>query len=171
MKLAPRMIQSMEILQLPLLALQERIDQELEQNPVLELQEPVQDEPAPPDSDEGKPDGEVDLVISTDQSKAADFERLDTLRTDNDYGDYMGRSWQVAVRRQSGERDRKLDAMLNTAAREECLNDYLHWQWSFDEAPWQVKRAGELIIDTGEVIQTARASTKTAEYPQGPSCI
>ncbi len=147
MKLAPRMIQSMEILQLPLLALQERIDQELEQNPVLELQEPVQDEPAPPDSEEDQPDGEVDLVISTDQSKVADFERLDTLRTDNDYGDYMGRSWQVAVRRQSGERDRKLDAMLNTAAREECLNDYLHWQWSFDEAPWQVKRAGELIID------------------------
>ena len=29
MKLAPHMIQSMEILQMPLLALQERIDQEL----------------------------------------------------------------------------------------------------------------------------------------------
>ena len=34
-KLAPRMIQSMEILQLPILALQERIDQELEENPIL----------------------------------------------------------------------------------------------------------------------------------------
>ncbi|MCZ6494466.1 MAG: hypothetical protein O6933_10360, partial [Planctomycetota bacterium] len=30
MKLAPRIIQSMEILQLPMLALQERIEQELE---------------------------------------------------------------------------------------------------------------------------------------------
>ena len=37
--LAPRMIQSMEILQLPILALQERIEQEMEENPVLELQE------------------------------------------------------------------------------------------------------------------------------------
>ena len=36
MVLAPRMIQSMEILQLPMLALQERIEQELESNPVLE---------------------------------------------------------------------------------------------------------------------------------------
>src|SRR3954454_11962614 len=36
MKLAPRMIQSMEILQLPLMALEERIEQELEANPVLE---------------------------------------------------------------------------------------------------------------------------------------
>ena len=40
MKLAPRMIQSMEILQLPLAALQERIEQELEKNVALELVEP-----------------------------------------------------------------------------------------------------------------------------------
>src|SRR6267154_6547357 len=36
MILAPRMIQSMEILQLPIMALQERIQQELQENPVLE---------------------------------------------------------------------------------------------------------------------------------------
>jgi len=34
-----------------------------------------------------------------------------------------------------------------------------------------INEVGELIIDTGSVIQTARATTKTAEYPQGPSCI
>lgn len=34
-----------------------------------------------------------------------------------------------------------------------------------------VDDAGNLIIDTGQIIQTARATTKTAEYPQGPSCI
>src|SRR5262249_23721234 len=39
MILAPRMIQSMEILQLPIMALQERIQQELQENPVLELKE------------------------------------------------------------------------------------------------------------------------------------
>jgi RNA polymerase sigma-54 factor len=39
MKLAPRMIQSMEILQMPLAELQERIQQELESNPTLELAE------------------------------------------------------------------------------------------------------------------------------------
>ncbi len=31
--------------------------------------------------------------------------------------------------------------------------------------------ANELIIDTGNVIETARSSVKTIEYPQGPSCI
>ena len=38
-KLAPRMIQSMEILQLPVIALQERIEQEMNENPLLEVQE------------------------------------------------------------------------------------------------------------------------------------
>ena len=38
-KLAPRMIQSMEILQLPIMALQERIEQEMNDNPLLEVQE------------------------------------------------------------------------------------------------------------------------------------
>ena len=40
MRLAPRMIQSMEILQLPIMALEERIRQELDENPALELKEP-----------------------------------------------------------------------------------------------------------------------------------
>ena len=47
MILAPRMIQSMEILQLPIMALQERIQQELQENPVLELKDSPSDEAAP----------------------------------------------------------------------------------------------------------------------------
>jgi cytochrome b6-f complex iron-sulfur subunit len=34
-----------------------------------------------------------------------------------------------------------------------------------------INDADELVIDTGQVIQTARAAVKTTEYPQGPSCI
>jgi len=47
------MIQSMEILQLPLQELQERIEQELAENPILELQErdpELPDEPQEPDT-------------------------------------------------------------------------------------------------------------------------
>ena len=40
--LAPRMIQSMEILQLPIIALQERLEQEMEDNPVLDQIEPTE---------------------------------------------------------------------------------------------------------------------------------
>ncbi len=34
-----------------------------------------------------------------------------------------------------------------------------------------ISESNELIIDTGTVIETARSSLKTIEYPQGPSCI
>src|SRR3954452_11425206 len=50
LRMAPRMIQSMEILQLPIMALQERIEQELSENPVLvDLRESA---PAEADGDE-----------------------------------------------------------------------------------------------------------------------
>ena len=45
LRMAPRMIQSMEILQLPILALQERIEQELSENPVLEMLESYENSP------------------------------------------------------------------------------------------------------------------------------
>src|SRR5438477_2982329 len=54
--LAPRMIQSMEILQLPIMALQERIAQELEENPMLE-----------------RPEGEPETAASADGSAAAEI--------------------------------------------------------------------------------------------------
>ncbi|MCX7431571.1 MAG: hypothetical protein NTY17_11320 [Planctomycetia bacterium] len=44
--LAPRMIQSMEILQLPVMALEERIEQEIQNNETLEVDEPGLDETA-----------------------------------------------------------------------------------------------------------------------------
>jgi len=48
--LAPRMIQSMEILQLPLLALEERIEQEIQNNETLELVEPETEGNSPTES-------------------------------------------------------------------------------------------------------------------------
>ena len=67
--LAPRMIQSMEILQLPILALQERIEQEMEENPVLEIpEEPPEaaveaEEPAERDVPDAPSEEERELVI------------------------------------------------------------------------------------------------------------
>src|SRR5271163_4493194 len=56
LRMAPRMIQSMEILQLPLMALQERIDQELSENPVLV---DLREAPAPEaEAEEATPEAE-----------------------------------------------------------------------------------------------------------------
>src|SRR6187551_787406 len=78
-KLAPRMIQSMEILQLPLQALQERIDQELVENPTLELQE--RDPTLPEEGEEHVDSNEKSLedkplVVDEAHNNADDFERL-----------------------------------------------------------------------------------------------
>src|SRR5256885_3202624 len=58
--LTPRMIQSMEILQLPMQKLEERIEQELQNNPVLELSPGETDLENIPDSANGEAQAERD---------------------------------------------------------------------------------------------------------------
>ena len=77
MKLAPRIIQAMEILQLPMLALQERIEAEMQSNPVLEMHYPDVDEEAPPVQVEKEIErGERDLVVDESNGNREGFERL-----------------------------------------------------------------------------------------------
>jgi len=152
MKLAPRMIQSMEILQLPLLALQEKIEAELNSNPVLEQVEEESDEgestPAG-ESSEGTESVETDeqgeFVVKDDAGNVEDFQRLDSISADFD--DYMDMAGPVRFRRRLGETDKKLEALQNTAANDVSLNDHLKEQWRLVEAEELVKNAGELIID------------------------
>jgi RNA polymerase sigma-54 factor len=135
--LAPRMIQSMEILQLPIMALQERIDQEVQENPVLELREDDPDLPAeeverePPDSSS---DEERELVIDESKDNEADFERL--MRMDEEWPDHFEERSRPSRNRLEEEGERKHDAMANAAARPQSLQDYLHDQLSwFDLDP------------------------------------
>src|SRR5579863_714233 len=94
MILAPRMIQSMEILQLPIMALQERIQQELQENPVLELKE-TSDEPAgdadglelDAPADDARDPGDAELIIDDTGDNELDFDRLEALS--RDWGDVL----------------------------------------------------------------------------------
>ncbi|MBL7219674.1 MAG: RNA polymerase factor sigma-54 [Phycisphaerae bacterium] len=146
MKLAPRIIQAMEILQLPLFALQERIDAEMEANPVLETQALDADIDTSPDESETSDRGERDMVVNDDSGNSDDFERLSEFT--EEYGvEFNGIDAPPRSAAQpSGERDRKLDAMANTPAPGESLDQYLMGQWAFIEASDPIKAAGELII-------------------------
>ncbi|MEX0745106.1 MAG: RNA polymerase factor sigma-54 [Phycisphaeraceae bacterium] len=159
MKLAPRMIQSMEILQMPLAALEERIDQELSNNPTLELREPGEDDEslrAEREQDErDNQEGERELVVADgDDKKAADdFERLSNIS--EEYSDSWeantsetGESYDSYRRaaRNDGERDRKMDAMANTAARADSMFDQLVAQWRMVETTPREAEMGEYII-------------------------
>jgi RNA polymerase sigma-54 factor len=152
--LTPRMIQSMEILQLPLMALEERIEQELQANPVLELREPEPDPyaeaqdseiPEAPESTD-RPEGEQMLVVKEDG--AEDFDRLAKISEflENEEFNTNG-NFRPTAQSFDGERDKKLDAMNNTAARVGTLTEHLLDQWAFVEAPDNIKRAGQAIIN------------------------
>ncbi len=147
MKLAPHMIQSMEILQLPILALAERIEQELNSNPVLELEEPAEPEDGEVLVEAAADDvpAEKDLIVDTDNNKADDFERLESLG--DDFKEFIDQSGPYRSRGDADERDRKLEAIKNTAAPPQSLHDYLDDQWRLVDADEPVKKAGQAIID------------------------
>ena len=138
-RLTPQLIQSMEILQLPLMALEARIQEEMAANPVLE-----EFSPAASDLDGDAPT-ESTATTEEGQAEADSFDRLDEMSRDLEFdpGDLAygsGRSFD-------GERDAKMDAMANTASRGESLGDMLLSQWHLLEAPPEVAAAGEAIIE------------------------
>src|SRR5687767_14726300 len=149
--LTPRMIQSMEILQLPLMALEERIEQELQANPVLEFSEGESEadeiKDAANETREDKVEDEKVLVVNEDSNHAEDFDRLERLSAylENEEFSTNGSYRQVAS--YDGERDRKMDAMANTAARGDNLVEHLLNQWAFIETTPEVRKAGEVLIN------------------------
>src|SRR4051794_26125805 len=139
MVLAPRMIQSMEILQLPIMALQERIQQELQENPVLELKEASDDAPAAegedfggepaPAPEEASDPGAGELVIDETGSNELDFDRLEALS--KDWEDHFNEEHRPSRSGLDEEGDKKHDAMQNMASRPQSLQDYLADQLAF----------------------------------------
>src|SRR3954462_7304523 len=157
--LAPRMIQSMEILQLPLMALQERIEQEMENNEMLEQVEVDENEPETAEvNDEATSsvaDTERELVVKDDRNNEDDFERLLNM-AENLPDDYEERS-RPSLNRIEQEGDRRHDAMANMLARPETLVDYLHHQLSWFEIDAAVRRMAERImssLDTNGYLKT-----------------
>jgi RNA polymerase sigma-54 factor len=141
MVLAPRMIQSMEILQLPIMALQERIQEELQENPVLELKEtneeggPIAEAEAEgdiaetPPSDDGHDPGAAELVIDEAGDNEVDFDRLEALS--RDWEDHFNEEHRPSRNGMDEEGDKKHEAMNNMASRPQSLQDYLSDQLPF----------------------------------------
>lgn len=147
--LAPRMIQSMEILQLPVMALQERIEQALVENPILEA---IEGDPAAPDEitpSEAEAPRDVEqreLVVDEKHNNADDFERLENMGQD------LPEAYEDSIRKSAGrmeeEADRKHDAMANITDRPESLHDYLIHQIGELELADDVRGMCERIISS-----------------------
>jgi RNA polymerase sigma-54 factor len=152
--LAPRMIQSMEILQLPVLALEERIEQEIQNNETLEVDEAGQDEgsaaesagadAAAEPSASSKTVDETPLVVDHEHANQADFERsYDWSAEYPDSDDDRSRPSAAQIE-QAG--DRYLDLMANMQERPETLCDHLHAQLASEDLPKPVRFAADKII-------------------------
>ncbi len=143
--LAPRMIQSMEILQLPMLALEERIEQVLIENPLLEAREPDGPDTA---SEAENPDAptteEKELVVGEKENNAEDFERL--LEMDREFPDHFNDAPRRSASGMAEAGERKLDAMANIAARTHTLQDHLHLQLGELELTDELQLMAERII-------------------------
>jgi RNA polymerase sigma-54 factor len=173
--LTPRMIQGMEILQLPVMALEERIEQELVTNPVLE----ERDQPSEPDSqdlastasDAPEPDGDRELVVH-DSPTGDEFARLERLADYLDNEEFGTN--QPARARLNGaveDRDARLEALSNTASRSASLTDALLIQWSLLEVSPEIRKAGELIlrwIDPDGYLRTPLAEIRQS-VPEPPA--
>lgn len=170
-KLAPKMIQSMEILQLPTVALQERIEQELSENPLLEQQDvdPLQHE----DSDDDFPtkdtrsENEKELVVDNDHDNKEDFERLQNMISD--LPNTFDESFKRSANRMSEDADRRHDLMANAVSRPESLNDFLLHQLAEMDIDDDVEQVAERIISTldardGGYLRTPLSDLLTAGY-------
>ncbi|MEM8710426.1 MAG: RNA polymerase factor sigma-54 [Planctomycetota bacterium] len=165
---SPQMIQAMQILQLPLLDLSERIDQELLENPFLEVIEPERD-------GDDRPDGDTGAESGTDSGADNMLDLFE--RIDRDFGD--GSRTRAASGGEDG--DRKYEAMMNTpetaatfaqavlaqistldlSTREQTVLEYV--VWSLDERGYLTETPATLAAElTLEVQRTLAAAANTA---------
>jgi RNA polymerase sigma-54 factor len=132
------MIQSMEILQLPIMALQERIEQELGENPVLE--------------DAGKTsttevDGEEMPAAATEPEPDTEPNEFDSLiGLDENWSEIYDEGPRRSRASLSEESDRKQEAMQNMASRPRSFHDDLTDQLGFFDCEPIVRELAEYII-------------------------
>ncbi len=154
MKLAPRMIQSMEILQLPLQALEERIEQELGENVCLERQVDNENVPdaemdqmrdqATADANNPEIDGK-EIVAGNEENNESDFERLLEM-AEQWPEDNVTSATKPSSNRISDDVERNNDAVANISERQQTLSEYLLEQFHFFNCPAEVKDFGEYLI-------------------------
>ena len=128
MRLAPQIIQSIEILQMAILDLQERIAQEMLENPVLEVTERTVEAEVPEEKE-------------APREAASEFERLQGMS--DEWRDYFS---QVAVRPSQDAADRKMEAMASVPAPPITLQEHLSRQLGLLEITPEEHQAGQNII-------------------------
>lgn len=149
--LAPRMIQSMEVLQMSVTKLEERIQEEMQDNPVMELVEAKPDDSLPDesfndsDSGESSSDSQDKELVIEDTNNEADFDRLEALN--RDWQDHFNEEHRPSRNSIEDASDKKHDAMQNLASRPESLRDHLREQLDLLGANPTYVEFAQVLID------------------------
>lgn len=146
--MAPKMIQSMEILAMPLTELEDRIDQELGENPVLEQreQDPNLPDESPVEKNEGPDVEQKELVVDDNGKNEDDFERL--LNLNNELPDHFDDRPRTSANRVQDDMNRQHDMMANIADRGESLQDHLLNQVGELDISEEMDRMCERVISS-----------------------
>ncbi len=146
LKLAPTVLQSMELLQMPLAALAERIEAELESNVALEqveASEVARADDAPSTGDEAASES----MPGPAPAGAERFERAQEWqeRMGDDEAGEAGETWREVARR-DGEFDPRAAALASLPTRGESLEEILLSQWALFDAPEPTMQAGRALL-------------------------
>ncbi|MDP7204550.1 MAG: RNA polymerase factor sigma-54 [Pirellulaceae bacterium] len=170
-RLSPRMIQSMEVLQMGEIELQERVEKEISENPTLEVDvvDPTLPDEQQETVDSDQPtDNETELVVDADNNASDDFERL--LNMDQEFPDYFNDGPRPSTNRIEQLSDRRHDTISNIDSRPTSLNDDLLRQLGELQLDPQIRTIAELIISSlaaedGGYFRTSLADLLPADTP------
>ncbi len=144
---------------MPMMALQERIEQELSENPVLEMRadDPLAPAETPPEPEPARDLDQKELVVDDAHNNAEDFERLNNL--DQDLPDHWDDRPRVSANRIQEAGDRMHDLMANLADRSETLQEHLLIQLAEMDIDGPLYKMCERIVsslsaDNGGYLQT-----------------
>ncbi|MFW6457283.1 MAG: RNA polymerase factor sigma-54 [Planctomycetota bacterium] len=140
-KLAPQVIQSIEILQLPMLDLRQRINEELMENPMLEKEQNEETGALEESEVEQPTEDEVEEVSAEEAEMQEEFDKYAELTSY--YESYNGTSQGSGS---SDETNSKMDALENSSADAPTLEDHLRDQLAYHDLEEPVQTLCENII-------------------------
>ena len=161
--LAPQLRQFLKLLELPIFELNQKIEQELEQNPVLEESKPERSEDAPSEPEPEPETSEQDRVNDVLQ----EIEVFDKGRA---YEDFSPNISDV----ESDDVQKKRDYRESILTKPPTLNEYLEWQLGLldlssedrnvaEEIIGNINNDGQLVTSIDELAQESNASSQEVE--------
>lgn len=138
--MTPQLQQAIKLLQLSRVELEEVVNQELEENPVLE--EVSEDDPAPQTETEASPD--ADVALAADSEKTQEVAEPEGLAQIDDWQTYLQGFSQGGSAKENYNDDHP--SYENLLTSKDTLSDHLMWQLNVSPLDDQEKEVAAVII-------------------------